>query len=245
MSDLKEHPNIIVNEANFRNCRVNECIFIDTCAKDHSKGKQITCIHPEKQAMFRTEKIYNATGNTFISNLLAHFRGTATPNLEFDDIVLTTKATPPDSTSTLDALQIGRKAVTNAGTNPTILSTCTFTTADANTKTTTVTGTPVVKNSFTVANATGLLAGDLIDFVQTSPLPKVIDAEILSVVGSVVTLTKDLDSIPQSGNTLNQKIGRIYLVDASDNVISVFRYSRTKSSDQQIAITYSMTLKGS
>lgn len=245
MKSLANHPNIIVNEANFRNCRVKECIFLNTCKSDHANNKRITCIHPEKQAIVKKDLIYNATGDTFLANLLDHFRGTATPSLEFDSIVLTTKAEPPNSTSALDALEISRKTVTNTGTNPTILSTCTFTTSDANTKSTTVTGTPVAKNVFNVVSATGLLAGDLIDFVQTSPYPKVIDAEILSVVGSTVTLTQDLDVIPEAGNILNQKIGRIYLVDSSDNVISVFRYSRTKNSDQQIAITYSMTLKGS
>ncbi len=245
MKEVIKHPTMVISTANFQNCRKNNCLFQNECEKEHSRTKSVNCIHPEKQVIIDNKEIFNATGDTFLANLLAHFRGTATPNLEFTDIVLTTKATPPTGSSTLDSLQIGRKSVTNAGTNPTILSSCTFTTADALTKSTTVSGTPVAKNTFNVTSATGLAAGDLIDFTQSSPYPKKIDLEILSVVGSVVTLTQDLDAIPESGNILNQKIGRIYLVDASDNVISVFRYSRTKTSDQQIAITYSMTLKGS
>ena len=244
--DLLEHPYAIFNTANFRNCTRFNCLFLNHCKDEHSKNKRPTCIHPEEQIIYDIYKIENATGSTFISNVLKHFRGEAQPNLKFDKIVLSTRASIPGSTSTIssDGLEIIRKALTNSGTDPDIVSSCTILDAEAVTDTALVIGTPTSKNTFTIDSAGSFKAGDLVDFVQSGALGTKENMEILSIAGQIVTLTSDLDAIPVAGNTLKQKIGRIYLIDPNDVVISVFSYRRLKTADQQIAITYTATLRG-
>jgi hypothetical protein len=241
-----DHPYAVFNTADFRNCKRLNCLFIDHCKKEHSENKRPECIHPEEQIIYQIEQRFNATGDSFVSNVLKHFRGTAQPSLKFDKVVLSTRASIPDSTSTIaeDGLEIIRKSVTNGGTDPDVTSTVTILTSEAITYTALVIGTPTTRNQFTVASAGGFKSGDLVDFMQTGTLGTKENLEILSIVGQIVTLTSDLDAIPVAGNTLKQKIGRIYLIDINDVVISVFSYRRLKTSDQQIAITYTATLRG-
>jgi len=252
--------------ANWTACIERECPFLKDCEKSFLATDEVECIYPEEQVTYEydeqtineidfTAALHNATGNTFVSDILKHFRGTSTPSLHLEYGAVSTLyndgGEPSESTEiTADTREKARVATVCSGTDPVCIVRVPFTTSDGNTLSTTITGTPASRTVFDIVSATGLAIGDCVSITQTAPLGPV-KRKVTGLAGTTVTLGEPLDAIPVSGNAFNQEWTRIYvLIQATAAVgdpgvvASVTPYSHQKSSAASKAITFTLRVKG-
>ena len=88
--------------ANWNNCIERECPLFLTCQKSFEVKQEVDCIYPVEQVEYEydeqeinepdfTAAIHNATGNSFVSDILKHLRGTSTPSLAINYGVVSTR----------------------------------------------------------------------------------------------------------------------------------------------------------
>ena len=251
--------------ANWKNCIEKGCHILPACQKSFQDTQEVHCMYLVEKVLFEYDEQeinepgfsaikHNATGNDFVSDIFAHFRGTSTPSLTFNYAVASTlwnEVGEPNESNLIadDANLIGWGAVANSGTGATCISIATFGVGDGNTLSTTISGVPASTTTFDIADATGLIVNDRVAITQTAPLG-VVKRKVSVIAGTTITISEALDAIPVSGNAFNQEWSRLYLVTngvdipPSGTVASVAPYYYQKSATVSKAIYFTLRLKG-
>jgi hypothetical protein len=263
-----------VKKADFSYCKSINCKALELCSK--VKPEDIICsVHPGENPVNITlsepkdmeleednkylawlknfliwnkfkNQFHNAITTEYLENIQKHLAGTSTPVLAASYCGLSSAFDAPTKASTL-ILELGRVTTSPVRTGTQVVCTSSFGLTDANCLATTVsavTSTTV----FTLTSVVGLQVGDRIRLTLSGASNRKEQRKITNIAGSIITVSEAFTSTITIGDTAEQMISRIHLVNGSatstlnsGSSISIAGYIDTKISTQTVEVENTIT----